>query len=277
MAVAGHTLMFLAVYRYRTFRSIPNLIILNLSVSDFLFCAIVIPINSFHSLRDEKPTGATCHIAGIGAVVLCIASIYTLTFASIERFMATNYPLKHRHMFHIGLVKRTLGLIWCWSALLSVLPFVTSGYVYIRKFFHCTVDWATELSITIVYLIVGNVIPLITLVYCNAYVLLAIRKGREKRSSYLSSSSIQKIQKIIYLRERRISFLILTVIATFTVCWAPYCVAMICLVSRNCFLPPEFMSAAAALTAANCCCNPIIYGVMNKNFRKAFGDILFCK
>ena len=67
------------------------------------------------------------------------------------------------------------------------------------------------------------------------------------------------------------------VVVTFILCWTPYTIVAICLAVGNCTLSKEFMSAAPVLVAASSGFNPIIYGVMNKNFRKVFWDILCCE
>ena len=67
----GNKLVFIAVYRYQNLRTIPNLVILNLNIADFLFNIIVIPINIFLNVRASErfENGTFCHIAGIGAAL----------------------------------------------------------------------------------------------------------------------------------------------------------------------------------------------------------------
>ena len=70
--------------------------------------------------------------------------------------------------------------------------------------------------------------------------------------------------------------IIIAVISLFIFCWTPYSIAITCLAVDGCTLPQEFMSAAVVLTISNGSFNPIIYGVMNRNFRAAFAAILGC-
>ena len=123
------------IYRERKLRTIPNLlIILNLSVADFLFSAIVPLVHIVCLLRGQTSLkGVPCYITGVASMLFCLASI-----VSIKRYMATNYPIKHRRRFNTKLVKVTLASIWCWSTLLAAFPFLTSRYVYTEKFFHCS-------------------------------------------------------------------------------------------------------------------------------------------
>ena len=275
-ATFGHTLVFLAMYRERHLRTIPNLIILNLSVADFLFIAIVPTTHTIRLFRHETSlTGAPCYFTGVSSMLFCMASINTLTFISIERFMATNYPIRHRLKFNNRFIKITLIGIWCWSALLSAFPFLTSKYVYIKEFFHCSPDWAKDPETTLAFVIIGIVLPQIILVFCNFKVVQAIRKSREVNAGSISTNSRNSVNSRMR-RERQISMLTITVVVTFSVCWAPYCTVMVCLASGWHNLPENFMLLALLLSTLNSCCNPMIYGLLNKNFRKAFKNILCC-
>ena len=276
-AIFGHTLVFLAMYRERHLRTIPNLIILNLSVADFLFSVIVPTTHTIRLFRHEASlTGAPCYITGVSSMLFCMASINTLTFISIERYMATNYPIRHRLRFNNRFIKITLAGIWCWSVLLSAFPFLTSKYVYIKEFFHCSPDWANDPETTLAFVIIGIVLPQIILVYCNVKVVQAIRKSREVNAGSISTNSRNSVN-LRMRREREISIITITVVVTFCVCWAPYCTVMVCLARGWHNLPENFMLLALLLSILNSCCNPIIYGVLNKNFRKAFKNILWCK
>lgn len=272
-AIVGHALVFLAIYRERNLRTIPNFIILNLSVADFLFSSIVPTTHIVRLFRGQVSLqGASCYITGLASMLFCLVSINTLTFISIERYVATNYPIKHRHGFNFKLMKIVLVFIWCWSILLSTFPLFTTKYIYIEKFFHCSPDWANNLGTTLTIVILGFALPQIILVYCNVHVVRAIHKNRNVHARSISNSSQQRHQ-----RERQMCIITVVVVVTFSICWAPYCTAMVCLVRGKCKLSENFMFIALMLSTLNSCCNPIIYGLLNTNFRKAFKNIFCCK
>ena len=278
IGTTGHVLVLLAIYRYGHLRSFPNLIISNLSVSDLLFCIIVVPLNKIHILQGRAfPNGTTCKMAGATNAFFSLASTYTLAFISVERFLATNYPLKHRYKFDLKLVRIGLVCIWCWSTFFSALPFAISRYVYVPSFGNCTVDWSYHVSTALVYFVVGYAFPLVILIYCNAHVLRAIRKAQPARRIHLTSFRKPANATCRFQREIQVSMMTFPVVVTFILCWTPYTIVAICLAVGNCTLSKEFMSAAPVLVAASSGFNPIIYGVMNKNFRKVFWDILCCE
>ena len=275
-ALLGNSLIIVTIYRHRHLRTIQSLILLNLSIADFLYAAIVNPICIASYFRGEKKRlEVSCHISGIFSLLFSIVSINTLVFISIERYMATNFPIKHRNLLSIKRIKITLGFIWLWSAFLCILPLKTSRFANIPNFFHCSVDWAYHLPTTLSYLTVVILVPHLILVYCNIRVFQATRSMRKVRAVFISTPSrySQEIQQRV---ENRITVVMFMVTITFFVCWVPYGIVTICLASGKTNLPKEFTSVALLMTIANSCCNPIIYGIMNRNFRKAFRQILCC-
>ena len=270
----GNTLVLLAIYRFQRLRTISNMIIANLSLTDVLFSVFVAPINAFYwSQADLLPSAIPCHVSGVGAILFGLCSIYTLVFVSIERFLATNYPLRHRNSFGVKAVKYGLVTVWIWSGVLCAIAFGISRYTYIDSFFHCIPDWGNSLLYTLGILFSGNVIPLVILIYCNVRVLKIIHRRRKIQTKPESAGSIQT-HNAHHQREKRVSLIIVAVISIFIFCWTPYSTAMICLAVDGCALPKEFMSAAVVMTISNGSFNPIIYGVMNKNFRAAFAAII---
>ncbi len=273
VAVFGHGMVFVAFYRERSLRSLQNMFIINLSVADFLFSAIVPSMHVVRLLRKEETLKEIpCYVTGVASMLLCLVSINTLTFISIERFMGTNYPIKHRRYFNFSLVKVVLAFIWFWSGLLSTFPFFTTKYVFIKRFFHCSPDWAKDLTTTLMLAIVGIGSPLCILVYCNFHIVRALRMSR-----LIHSNPTSRCIHSRYQRERQMSILTITVVVTFAICWAPYCAAMLCLAHGNCKFSENFMFLALILSIMNSSCNPVIYGVLNTNFRRAFKNILTCQ
>ena len=278
VSFAGNTLVVHAIYRYRRLRTCANLIILNLSVADVLFTLIVIPIDAYYwSQYKEFFATSACFITGVSAYLFCLVSIYTLVFVSIERYMATNFPLKHRHVFTTKLVQIGVSVIWIWSGVLCALPFALSRYMYVEKYFHCMVDWSANGTCTIIFFIFAYSLPLLTIIYCNIYIFRAARNGQRSRRSRHSISRNDETSKhnLRFLREYKVSLFIVVIVATFIICWTPYAIGGLVLFVDRHNLPRRFMSAAVLLTVANPSFNPIVYGVMNKNFRDAFKNI-FC-
>ena len=141
-SLTANVLVIYVIYRFRSMRTRPNLIILNLSVSDVLYTLAVTPVNAFYwSTNKETYAPAVCYIVGYLGYLFCLITIYTIVFANIERFIATNYPMKHRLMFTTKVVQIGVMVIWLWSAGLCALPFALYPDTSMLKYI--TTAWST--------------------------------------------------------------------------------------------------------------------------------------
>lgn len=258
-----HSFVMLAVYRYKELRSIPYLIIFNLSVADILFAAIVLPLD----LCDIFPLCLpTCYFRGFGSTLLLFASENIVAFISVERFLAINYPFKHRQWFDTKLTVKCLLSIWLFCAVLTFVPVYTSGYGHIEGFYHCALEWWDDKLTTFILVIFQNVFIVMILVYCNVNILKTVRKRR---------SIGPMTRDLRFHKERKTSVMVTMVIATYCICFTPYCSILYCfLIANECAFPDAFAWIALLLLRLNCCVNPLIYASMNRKFRKAFKEML---
>ena len=271
-ALAGHALVILAIYRRRDLRSFANLIILNLSVTDILFALIIPPTQIMNVYRFRFSTkGVFCDFLGIITVLLVNVSCNTLAFVSAERFLATNYPLKHLRYITAKAVGTTVVLIWLWSSIIAIYPILTSRYGYIEDFFHCTVDWNNDLPTSVAFIAIGNALPLLIVVYCKHQVLNAAK------GSAIGTRNSTSLERMRMQQERQISVVISVIIISFMAFNSPYIVSICCALIENCNLSPEYVWSAVVVAGFSCSANPVIYGVMNAKFRRVFKELLCCK
>ena len=273
VAVVGNCLVLVAIYRFRRLRTISNFIILNLSITDLLFSLTATPATVYMWSRQHvKESNGLCIFVGVEAGFLSFVSIYTLVFVSVERFLATNYPLKHRSAFTKKTVKIGLLVIWIFSAALSCITFITvKKPVYVEEFYHCILDWERISEVSVVMLVFGIILPFLTLVCCNVLILRAIWKSRR----FISENTAASPQRNVgFWKEHRTTFLTIAMIMAFLLLWMPYSVAGVSLALGTFSLPKEVMLASLMLAIASSAVNPFIYGVMNKNFRVAFMKIM---
>lgn len=266
--LTGNSFVLVAMYRYKRLRTKSNLLIMNICIADVLFAILWFPINAFYWMQDEFPGSGLCQYLGVVGLLCSVVSIYTLALVSIERFLATNFPLQHRRCFTMSTVKCGLAFVWMSGIFMSLLPFGVAKYVYLERFLHCVKDWSNNRTSSFIYFTFSYLIPLLTILFCNVFILRSIRRGVK---------SIERNKTKIPLRlrqERWACFVVVTIILAFIICWTPYAIAGLCFQIEKCSLPKEFMSTAVMLASANGSCNPVVYGIMNKNFRSAFINIL---
>ena len=103
-----------------------------------------------------------------------------------------------------------------------------------------------------------------------------------KNNSELIKSSIKSIprsQMSISSTEARITKTLAIIIVAFVLCWFPFFTAYIIRsqLSANYQISPSLMDIFIWLGYFNSALNPILYAILNNNFRTAFKDILSCE
>ena len=85
-----------------------------------------------------------------------------------------------------------------------------------------------------------------------------------------------KSAKLKRREEHRLAMSLIVVVIVFVICWLPFCISMLIMIFADTPIPREFHMCTLLLGYANSCCNPIIYGLMNKRFASGFKDLYCC-
>ena len=265
VASTGHILVILAIYNYRELRAGTYLIILNLSIADLFYAAIFLPLET-RSLF--PPSFGSCELRGIISTLFTVASVNMLSFVSFERFMATNYPFKHRRWFTTKIILCGVAFVWFWCTVFTVYPIFTTGYGYDEKLLHCAVKWRSSKLNTVIFIVFQAILPSLVLLYCNVKIVQAVRK---RTSIGLSTSSGTSRNE----REKRVTKTVAIVISAVLVCFVPYTAILYCYaITDYCGFSSEYVATSLWLIRCNCIVNPMIYGLMNSKFRSAFKEML---
>ena len=98
-----------------------------------------------------------------------------------------------------------------------------------------------------------------------------------RSSEYSSTICSLKLpsEKLKRKEEHRLAMSLMIVVIVFVICWMPFCVSMLIMIFAKTPVPREFHMFTLLLGYANSCCNPIIYGLMNKRVAAGFKD-LYC-
>src|SRR6218665_912683 len=94
IGLVGNATLIFIVLRNKPMRTKPNVLILNLSMGDFLLILFSFPFTSIIFTLPEWPFGsATCKLNEFMQTLSVGVSIFTLTALSADRFIAIVYPL----------------------------------------------------------------------------------------------------------------------------------------------------------------------------------------
>lgn len=289
--IAGNVLILTSIYRYSSLRTMTNVFVANLAVADFLLTVLAMPFTLTSSISIDWVFGTgMCKAHGFFNSIFCEASILTLTFVSLERFIAIIYPLKYHDLVTPFSVKIMLCFIWGQAVFCAISPFAFSRYAFLQFEHLCTIDWAYKPSFTYAFTILFFFLPFVIMTIFYGSILRTALRQRKKisdvtlgeirtESTSLKTLSARKdyshnLRKI--KKENKATIMIAIVVGTFSICWFPHAIGVYCLQTQNCSWGKSFFVITTWLAMLNSALNSIIYGLMNTSFRRAFKSIILC-
>nr|XP_006812026.1 PREDICTED: somatostatin receptor type 3-like [Saccoglossus kowalevskii] len=164
-----------------------------------------------------------------------------------------------------------------------------SVYSYLPGQSFCFCSWKSSESYT--FFMVGVCFggPCSVMAFCYVQIMREVRRSRRRISSEDPSSDddiqlkVSTIAGAVYShkisiaqrkrRQRRheedvkLTFSFLVVITLFVISWMPFCATMFWSIYSSTPVPRPIDMATLLLGYFNSCCNPIVYGLMNKRYR----------
>jgi hypothetical protein len=113
LTVLGNILVMLAFFLDRQIRQPTNYFILSLSVSDFLIGLLSMPLLTIYIYAKDWPLNATiCDIWLSLDYTVCLTSIYTVLFITIDRFCSVKMPAKYRKWRTCRKINIMIAITW---------------------------------------------------------------------------------------------------------------------------------------------------------------------
>lgn len=224
----------------------------------------------------------SCKIAYVARDVCKFASIFTLALLSVDRCLASYHSLAALRTICVG--KITICVIWIACALIATPYFIYAGIRDLpstQNSTSCQLPWSSQLSITWVafQFLVGFILPSTVILAAYAVLFRHLRRIKSRRHG--------RVTRMMTRQNRRMLHTVIVVVVAFVVCQAPYYTLQWVAVAKQHdfaahhqqgarFGPPT-ISLLYVLVVANMfsqilvfvssCCNPIIYGLLNENYR----------
>ncbi|NXI15341.1 NPFF2 protein, partial [Irena cyanogastra] len=268
-------------------RTVTNLFILNLAVSDLLVGLFCMPTTLLDNIIAGWPFGSlVCKMSGMVQGISVSASVFTLVAIAVDRFRCIVHPFKQK--LTVPTAMAIVAVIWvlavaimCPSAVLLQVQeekhfrvLLGSGNAT-RPVFWCREEWPDpamrKIYTTVLF---ANIylapLSLIVIMYARISVSLshAAVPGAGKRS--------QEQQRSVCRRKRKAIQMLIVVTLLFALSWLPLWTLLLLsdyaslsdfqLQLINIYIYP----LAHWLAFFNSSINPIIYGFCNENFRRGF-------
>ena len=281
-SLAGNVLVGIAVVKNPNLRrTVPNMYIISLAVSDFLMSLLGIPFSVASLFVGEWPfSNFTCQLQGFWILLMCAVSLQTLAVTAVNRyFLIVRSRSQYRKMFNMKTTKVTLVILWL-VALFAPLPYVVAGHAF---FFHTGKVFCAHNAESLykgygAYLVLFYVaIPLIVIIVCYIRVFVAVRKHNLNFRPRLRvrSESEASGEGRLSVDEVNVTYTLLVVVIGFLTTWTPVMVIdLIDFINADWRLERQAYVSYTCFGFASTSLNPIIYGIMNRSFRAEYLKIL---
>ncbi|XP_048057959.1 opioid receptor, delta 1a [Chanodichthys erythropterus] len=273
VGLLGNILVMYGVVRYTKLKTATNIYIFNLALADALATS-TLPFQSAKYLMNTWPFGEPlCKVVIAIDYYNMFTSIFTLTMMSVDRYIAVCHPVKALE-FRTPVKAKIINVcIWILSSAVGVpimimaVTKVTNQGATVCMLKFPDPDWYWDTVTKICVFIFAFVVPVLVITICYGLMILRLRSVR------LLSGSKEKDRNM-----RRITRMVLVVVAAFIICWTPIHIFIIVKTLVDINQKNPFVIASwhlcIALGYTNSSLNPVLYAFLDENFKRCFRD--FC-
>ncbi|XP_038068965.1 trace amine-associated receptor 2-like [Patiria miniata] len=273
LAVLGNGMVItVMLLRRRVFSSFTNRLILHQSVIDslagvlyFLQRAVIntheMSVSTEGTLKDQL----ICRLLlqDFAPLIVSVTSTYNLVMISVERFMATCHPVRHRNTWTKAKLKFAVGIPWCIGFIYS------SHFMFVAEAHQgrCRpTDMVRGLKIVQGSVVIGieYLVPITILIYTYSRIIITLTKK--------SANPRNAPRNVINKAKKNVLVTMLLIGSLFVVCWTPPIVLYIYEQFSEEGLMLQY--SITILLACNAFVNPIIYCFKYEHFRSELRNLV---
>lgn len=254
-----------------------NQVVISLAVADLLVGVLVMPCAIDSVLVGKWRCGNLWgKLNAFGNFCFCISSIMHLALLSVDRYIAISRPLAYLTIVTKPRARIACLLLWIYSTLWALPPLfgISSYECFIPYIGKCLKEDWLESKLAVVFtasVVCGTYgAAVLVMFYVHVKIFIAIHKQSRRidvTMEHVRRNSLSAPRANYSARKGVLTVLI--VIGTYMVCWSPFCVLL--------FVQMSCGKSAGGPTAdlitmfigfANSACNPIIYCIRYRTFRR---------
>ncbi|XP_062315752.1 nociceptin receptor [Osmerus eperlanus] len=271
VGLVGNCLVMYVIIRYTKMKTATNIYIFNLALADSLVLA-TLPFQGTDVFLGFWPFGnALCKTVISIDYYNMFTSTFTLTVMSIDRYVAVCHPVKALDMRTPHKAKVVNICVWVLASAFGVPAMVLGNVEVEQNSVECIVVHPEPRSYwdpvfgTCVF-VFSFLIPVAIISVCYSLMVKRLRSVR------ILSGSKEKDRNL-----RRITRMVLVVVAAFVVCWTPIQIMALAQslgFNLGSLLTVALMHFCIALGYVNSSLNPVLYAFLDENFKRCFRE--FC-
>ncbi|KAJ7365611.1 Melatonin- receptor [Desmophyllum pertusum] len=273
-AFFGNLSVCYAVYRNQRLRTLSNMFVVALAVSDILMSTCCMPFSVVTLFRGKWVFGETfCRFHGFGVFTFGLASLHTMGIIAVSRYFCVVKPEKYIVLFKKQRALMYIAVVWCAALIGSVPPFLFKhgGFEFQPGKAMCLYTFDTNIAYTIFIECVYIGTPLTIITICYAKVFYTVSRSNRVFSQENNPQPLLRAN----VEEAKVTKTLAAVMVGFACCWLPVCIIDYIDAARG---EPTLARQAyltyGFLVYLSSSINPFIYGATNKYFRREYKAIL---
>ena len=277
-AFFGNLFVCYAMYRKQRLRSLPNMFVVALAVSDISISICCMPFSIATLYNGRWIFGSNfCRFHGFTIFTFSMTSLHIMGIIAVSRYFCIVKPGRYIVLFNKRRILVYIAAVCCVALVGSVPPlfFAKGGYRLKPGQASCMYAFETSIAYTIFIECVYIGVPLSLITFCYIKVFYIV-----SRTNQVFSLENNPQQPRANVEEAKVTKTLAAVMAGFAFCWIPICVIdYIDAVRGERSLPREAYLTYGFLGYLSSTINPFIYGSLNRYFRQAYKAILrkfFC-
>ena len=279
-AFLGNTLLSFAFYRTRTLRTPQNYYLVSLALTDILnavACSITLAV----LVKGTWPYGdLICQLEGVMISICASVSLLTLGMIAVNRYTKICRSASlYKKIFSKRNVLISITISWVLTTFMASGAFFAGNTVYYfhpgkcRCFYQLDLKESIGLYITFCYSMVVS-LTLSTIIFSYYKVCRKIRAHFVQ----VGNSSLRDDNSVAFAEEVKITMMLFFTLLAFLICWIPSFIVDLyeSLAGYYEFSRPVYVLNVFTYVSSSGI-NPLIYGLMKREFKTAYKKALDCK
>ncbi|NXY57872.1 CCR2 protein, partial [Callaeas wilsoni] len=259
--LTGNLLVVLILVKYKRLKSMTDIYLLNLAISDLLF-VFSLPFWAYYAVHDWIFGEALCRILSGVYLLGFYSGIFFIILLTLDRYLAIVHAvlaLKARTVTYGILASAVTWAVAVFASVPGVVFHKTqkesSGYTCSAHYSSdSTINW--KYSFILKMNILGLIVPMLIMIFSYSQILKALRYKNEKK---------QKVVRLIFV-----------IMIFYFIFWTPFHISSFLhtfqnsLFIPNCELKAQLEKAiqvTETISMIHCCINPVIYVFVGQKFR----------
>ena len=270
--------------KHSLLQTVTNLIIINAAITAIFHCLFNIPTSLIFLAHDDGLPMGACKFNGFMNSLCLFESMFSLLVLSGSRYWCILRPTTFQSIFSKRHTLFLLSMTWLLAFALSSAPLLGwSQFLESKGKMMCISMWKTG-SYTVFITLTVFILPSFAIIgiYYKIYKHIKSHEKMLKLYRIACVSQVYTTQRQNYtkslFKDYQVTKLIWTLFIIFVASWFPYFGVNLIFEFTSSDIPYSVDTILTLTTILNTTCCPIIYGLVNRQFRKGFWEsICRCK